>query len=61
MALENWNGLLNPSTRLSEIKLSKSDDDSDLKHDKMPYSFRSSFSESITFSCLISYSLKNST
>ena len=58
MSLESWDDLPDLSTRLSEIKLSKSDDVSNLKHDKMAYSFRSSFSVSITFSCLISHHFK---
>ena len=59
MSIESWDDSPDLSTRLSEIKLSKSDDDSNLKHDKMAYSFRSSFFfVSITFSCLISHHFK---
>ena len=43
MPLQNWNDLLNLPTTLSEIKLSKSDSDSDLKHDEMTNSSSSSF------------------
>ena len=57
MSLENWNDLLNLSAMLSEIKLSEFDDDLDLKHNKMPYSFRSSFCVNY-ISCLISHSLE---
>ena len=47
--------LLNLTTTLSELKLSKSDDNSDSKHDDMPQKthFSSSFSVSIKFSCLV--------
>ena len=57
MSLENWNDLLNLSAMLSEIKLSEFDDNLDLKHNKMPYSFRSSFCVNY-ISCLISHSLE---
>ena len=35
MPLQNWNDLYNLSITLSELRLSESEDDSDLEHDKM--------------------------
>ena len=39
MPLQNWNDLFNLPTTLSDFRPSKSEDDSDLKHNKMTNSF----------------------